>query len=123
MRPIVSNASQIPNSISPEPGDALAIVVAAGSGERMGGEPKAFIQVLGRPMVTYSLEMLDRSQGVGQIVVVVPMDRIPEARRVAESVVTSKLVTVCAGGSTRRASVLAATGCTCLPGGYYMPAS
>ena len=39
--------------------------------------------------------------------VVVPSDRILEARKIAESVVTSKLVTVCGGGSTRRASVLA----------------
>ena len=85
----------------------MAIVVAAGSGERMGGEPKAFIEVLGRPMVTYSLEVLDRSRAVSQIVVVVSADRIPEARRVAASAVTSKPVTVCAGGPTRRASVLA----------------
>lgn len=107
MGPIVSVASEIPNSKYPEPGDAVGIVVAAGSGERMGGEPKAFIEVLGRPMIMYSLEVLDRSPGVGQIVVVVPADRILEARKIAESVVTSKLVTVCGGGSTRRASVLA----------------
>ncbi len=58
-------------------------------------------------MVTYSLEVLDLSEGIGQIVVVVPANRIREARGVAESVVISKPVTVCAGGSTRRASVLA----------------
>ena len=86
---------------------ALAIVVAAGAGERMGGEPKAFVEVLGRPMVSYPLEALDRCEEVAQVVLVLPQDRFVEGRELAEAAVQSKQVLVCAGGATRRASVLA----------------
>jgi 2-C-methyl-D-erythritol 4-phosphate cytidylyltransferase len=51
---------------------AVALVVAAGSGERLGAErPKAFVVLAGRPMVEWSIEAL-RAAGIEEIVVALP---------------------------------------------------
>jgi 2-C-methyl-D-erythritol 4-phosphate cytidylyltransferase len=51
---------------------AVALLVAAGSGERLGaGRPKAFVELAGRPMVAWSLEAL-RAAGLTDIVVALP---------------------------------------------------
>ena len=48
---------------------AVALLVAAGSGERLGaGRPKAFVELAGRPMLAWSLEAM-RAAGIGEIVV------------------------------------------------------
>jgi 2-C-methyl-D-erythritol 4-phosphate cytidylyltransferase len=54
------------------PGSCAALVVAAGSGERLGaGGPKAFVVLAGRPMVAWSLDAL-AAAGVPRAVVAVP---------------------------------------------------
>lgn len=54
---------------------AVALVVAAGRGERLGaGSPKAFVVLAGRPMVEWSLEALRAVPAVGRIVVALPPD-------------------------------------------------
>ena len=51
---------------------AVALLVAAGSGERLGaGRPKAFVVLAGRPMLEWSLDAL-RAAGVSDIVVALP---------------------------------------------------
>jgi len=51
---------------------AAALLVAAGSGERLGADrPKAFVVVAGRPMVQWSLDAL-RAGGVDDVVAAVP---------------------------------------------------
>ncbi len=51
---------------------AVALVVAAGSGERLGaGRPKAFVDLAGRPMLAWSLDAL-HAAGISQIVVALP---------------------------------------------------
>ena len=51
---------------------AVALLVAAGSGERLGaGRPKAFVVLGGRPMIEWSLDAL-RAAGIGDIVVALP---------------------------------------------------
>src|SRR3954463_12012047 len=52
---------------------AVALVVAAGRGERLGsGGPKAFVMVAGRPMIDWSLGALRAADAVRQIVVALP---------------------------------------------------
>jgi 2-C-methyl-D-erythritol 4-phosphate cytidylyltransferase len=54
------------------PLDAAAIVVAAGSGRRLGaGRPKAFVALAGRPIVAWSLDAI-AAAGVARAVVAVP---------------------------------------------------
>ena len=51
---------------------AVAILVAAGSGERLGaGRPKAFVALAGRPMIEWSVRAL-RAAGLEAIVVALP---------------------------------------------------
>jgi 2-C-methyl-D-erythritol 4-phosphate cytidylyltransferase len=51
---------------------AVALLVAAGSGERLGaGRPKAFVVLAGRPMLEWSLEAL-RAAGIDEVVVALP---------------------------------------------------
>jgi 2-C-methyl-D-erythritol 4-phosphate cytidylyltransferase len=49
-----------------------ALLVAAGSGERLGaGRPKAFVDLAGRPMLEWSLDAL-RAAGIDDVVVALP---------------------------------------------------
>ena len=52
---------------------AVAVIVAAGRGERLGsGRPKALVALAGRPMLEWSVEALRRVPVVKAIVVVLP---------------------------------------------------
>jgi 2-C-methyl-D-erythritol 4-phosphate cytidylyltransferase len=56
---------------------AVALLVAAGRGERLGAEgPKAFVVLAGRPMLDWSLDALRRVPAVQRIVVALP-DGVP----------------------------------------------
>jgi 2-C-methyl-D-erythritol 4-phosphate cytidylyltransferase len=75
---------------------AVALLVAAGSGERLGaGRPKAFVVLAGRPMLEWSLDAL-RAAGIEDIVVAAPPGETVDGVRLVP------------GGSTRSASVRAA---------------
>ena len=52
---------------------AVALLVAAGRGERLGSsEPKAFVALNGRPMLEWSLDALRAAPSVERVVVAVP---------------------------------------------------
>jgi 2-C-methyl-D-erythritol 4-phosphate cytidylyltransferase len=83
-----------------------AVLVAAGSGERLGGDrPKAFAVLGGRPLLAESLERLDGSSWVDAVVVVVPPGWEEAAIVLAEELVCSKVRAVVPGGATRAESV------------------
>ena len=51
----------------------IALILAAGSGERLGaGRPKAFVELAGRPMLQWSIDALAAVASVEQIVVALP---------------------------------------------------
>ena len=76
---------------------AVALLVAAGSGERLGASrPKAFVAVAGRPMLAWSLDAL-RAAGITDVVVA-----LPEGEAAPEGCIGVP------GGRTRSASVRAA---------------
>lgn len=51
----------------------IALIVAAGSGERLGaGRPKALVELGGRPLLQWSIDALARVAGIDQIVVALP---------------------------------------------------
>ena len=83
-----------------------AILVAAGSGERFGGDrPKAFVALGGRVLLAESLERLDTSAWIDAVVVAVPADWEEAAIVLAEEIVASKVAAVVTGGATRAESV------------------
>jgi 2-C-methyl-D-erythritol 4-phosphate cytidylyltransferase len=81
----------------------VALIVAAGSGERLGaGRPKALVELAGRPLLQWSIDALRAVAGIERIVVALPAGAAaPEG------------VTAVAGGAVRSDSVrraLAAAG-------------
>ena len=51
----------------------IALILAAGSGERFGaGAPKAFVELAGRPLVQWCVDALSQVQEIEQIVVAMP---------------------------------------------------
>jgi 2-C-methyl-D-erythritol 4-phosphate cytidylyltransferase len=89
-----------------EAGGTWAVLVAAGSGSRLGGEhPKAFVALGGRPLLAESLERLDLSDWIDAIVVAAPADWEEPTILLAEELVASKVASVVTGGATRAESV------------------
>jgi 2-C-methyl-D-erythritol 4-phosphate cytidylyltransferase len=84
---------------------ALAVIVAAGRGERMAaGVPKAFIPLAGVPMFLHSVRVFDAAPSVGPIAVVVPADRVEDTRALLAGHARASVV---AGGERRQDSVRA----------------
>jgi 2-C-methyl-D-erythritol 4-phosphate cytidylyltransferase len=97
--------------VAAETGDhsTWAILVAAGSGERLGADrPKAFVALGERVLLAESLERLDASEWIDAVVVAVPTGWEEAAIVLAEELVTSKVAAVVTGGATRGESVRAA---------------
>lgn len=84
------------------------IVVAAGSGTRLGAaRPKAFAPLAGRTILARSLDPIFGMQREAQIVVVAPADLVDEARSIAMDAAgaAAEYVSVVSGGATRQQSV------------------
>ena len=85
-----------------------AVLVAAGRGERFGGErPKAFANLAGRPLLAESLERLESSDWVEGFVVVAPPGWEEPSILLAEEIGAGKVHAVVSGGETRADSVRA----------------
>jgi len=90
-------------------GATWALLVAAGSGERLGlDRPKAFAELHGRPLLAESLERLDLSPWIDAIVVAAPAGWEEPTILLAEELAASKVVSCVTGGATRAESVRAA---------------
>lgn len=86
------------------------VVVAAGSGTRLGHEtPKAFVELRGRTILEHALHGVFGATHAAQVIVVAPAPLVPQARGIAERAAgpASAYVTVVAGGETRQGSVAA----------------
>ncbi|HUQ22036.1 MAG TPA: 2-C-methyl-D-erythritol 4-phosphate cytidylyltransferase, partial [Gaiellaceae bacterium] len=86
-----------------------ALLVAAGAGERLGGElPKAFVGLGELPLLAEALRRLDESAWIDAIVVAVPAGWEEPAILLAEELVATKVVAAVTGGTSRAESVRAA---------------
>lgn len=88
---------------------AAAVVVAAGTGTRMGsGAPKQFLDLGGRPLLVHTLLPFEGHPGIERVVVVLPPDQVAEWEgRLGERFGLHKVGAVVAGGARRRDSVAA----------------
>jgi 2-C-methyl-D-erythritol 4-phosphate cytidylyltransferase/2-C-methyl-D-erythritol 2,4-cyclodiphosphate synthase len=85
----------------------VVILLAAGSGERLGaGEPKAFVPLGDRSLVAVAAAAVDAADVVDAVVLVVPAGS--EARAAESLAGLSKPLSIVAGGPSRQASVRAA---------------
>ncbi len=83
-----------------------AIIVAAGTGSRFGGDiPKQFVDLGGKPVLAHTLEKFERCGSVGEVVLVLAADVVPSLHQYLDAGAFSKLTAVVAGGLTRAQSV------------------
>ena len=89
--------------------NVAALIVAAGSGKRMGGDaPKQFLEINGKPILQHTLERFQASAAVDQIYVVTSLEYVDHYSSIIKSDwQIDKLCKVVAGGEERYLSVWA----------------
>lgn len=89
----------------PDSDGTWALLLAAGTGERLGiDRPKAFAPLGGRPLLAESLDRLDRCPWVDAIVVAAPPGWEEPTILLAEELAAVKVVSCVTGGPTRAES-------------------
>ena len=84
-----------------------AVIVAAGSSRRMGGENKLLLEIDGVPVLARTLSAFQKCAAIRDIVLVCREQDIMPYTELAKAFSIDKLCTVTRGGETRTESVLA----------------
>ena len=82
-----------------------AIVVAAGTGRRMGEVEKIFANLAGKPLLAHTVDVFQRCPAIDQVVIVLSKQRLDEGWRLVKEHRWSKVSEVCPGGARRQDSV------------------
>ena len=83
-----------------------AIIAAGGAGRRFGSqEPKQFMNLLGRPIISWSIEAFSKVPYVREMVIVVPASHRETTREILEELSLEIPVRVVIGGASRQESV------------------
>ncbi len=86
--------------------EKVAIIVAGGSGTRMGNElPKQFLKLNGKPLVYYPIDCFLKSFPDMQVVLVLPQGYIDLGQEIIDAYFDKDRIRVTMGGSTRFESV------------------
>lgn len=103
----------------PDPGRPIpsapfadAVIVAAGSGRRMGGVDKSAVPIAGRPMLRWAVDAMRGATSVRRVVVVTAAERLEDVRSLPW---LDAAVAVVAGGARRQESVAAGVRATDAP--------
>lgn len=86
-----------------------AVIVAAGRGSRF-GRPKQLVELGGKPMLAWSLEVFSGMPEISDIVIVTEREYIEDVQDMALMRVRSASLAVVAGGADRQASAAAGIG-------------
>lgn len=86
----------------------IALIVAAGSSQRFGGEvPKQFRTVCGRPLLSWTVEKFERAESIDHIVIVTAEEYLLHtSQKVVDPYNFNKVTKIVKGGETRRESVI-----------------
>jgi 2-C-methyl-D-erythritol 4-phosphate cytidylyltransferase len=83
-----------------------AVIVAGGSGKRMGTEiPKQFLLLKGKPVLFYTIETFLRSFGDIKIILVLPEEHLELGKEIVDGYFDAKKIQITQGGETRFHSV------------------
>jgi 2-C-methyl-D-erythritol 4-phosphate cytidylyltransferase len=83
-----------------------AVIVAGGSGKRMGGTtPKQFLLINNKPVLYYTLRAFLNAFGDIQIVLVLPVDYTDMGQEIIDAYFDKDRIRIAAGGDTRFQSV------------------
>lgn len=85
----------------------VAIIFAGGSGKRMNtvSRPKQFLELNGKPVIIYTLELFDNHPDIDGIVVVCIEPWIPFLKKQIRKFEITKVVDIVPGGSTGQESI------------------
>jgi len=85
----------------------IGIILAGGTGSRVGaGIPKQFINVLGKPILAYTLEIFQNNPNIDAIEVVCHRDWQKEIEKISQKYGITKIKWLCTGGSTFQESTM-----------------
>lgn len=85
----------------------IAIILAGGTGTRVGSNiPKQFIEVMGKPILAYTLETFQNDEAIDAIEIVCHKDWFEETKRIVETYGFSKTKWITEGGSTFQGSTM-----------------
>ena len=82
-----------------------AVIVAAGSSQRMNGEDKLFFEVNGKPVLGHTLTAFQDSDCISEIIVVTREETIVSVAKLCELYNINKVSCIILGGLTRQESV------------------
>jgi 2-C-methyl-D-erythritol 4-phosphate cytidylyltransferase len=82
----------------------IAIILAGGSGERMGGFYKQFFRINRKPIIFYSIDIFLRCSFINEIIVVVPKEKFDYAKRIIYKKYGERKISLITGGKARRYS-------------------
>jgi 2-C-methyl-D-erythritol 4-phosphate cytidylyltransferase len=83
-----------------------AIIVAAGSGTRFGGDiPKQFLEIGGKPLLIHTIEKFENCAVVDEIILVLSASEVENFKNTAQKFNLAKLKKIVSGGKTRAESV------------------
>ena len=85
----------------------VALIFAGGAGKRMNtvSRPKQFLELNGKPVIIYTLELFDNHPEIDGIVVVCLKDWIPFLQKQLKKFEITKVVSIVAGGETGQDSI------------------
>lgn len=79
----------------------IAILLAGGIGKRLGaGKPKQFVELLGKPMILYAMEIYQNSPSIDALEIVCVPEYMDYVWELAKEKGITKLKWVCAGGAS-----------------------
>ncbi len=85
----------------------IAMILAGGTGTRVGANiPKQFIEVMGKPILAYTLEIFQNDREIDAIEVVCHKDWLDEVKRIGTTYGISKIKWITVGGATFQESVI-----------------
>ena len=86
--------------------DKHAVIVAGGTGKRMGNiVPKQFLLLKNKPLLWYTLDTFLRAYSDIKIILVLPYEHIEKGKSIADNFFENSQVKIVAGGDTRFHSV------------------
>lgn len=84
-----------------------AIVLAAGVGQRMrsGGLPKQFLQLMGKPIIVYTLEKFEQADDIDKVIIVCHGSYVDQMQKLISLYQLNKADRIIVGGSNRQNSL------------------
>ncbi|GGZ61030.1 bifunctional cytidylyltransferase/SDR family oxidoreductase [Streptomyces subrutilus] len=102
-------------SSSSTPRRTIAVVLAGGTGQRIGLEiPKQLLKIAGKPILEHTLHVFENAPDVDEVILLMTPAYVDEAQRIVDRAGLGKVTRVLAGGSDRsettRIAIRAAAG-------------